>query len=400
MITVLKKLGVEPLAVEQPLDLSIPENKMMMAFYLAIPEVENARRALNVKQGIWKARKEGKWVGAAPLGYENKSTETGVKYIAPKEPQASLMKRAFEMLAEGRYNVSQVYDQVSQDGLGRFSNAFRRALRNPVYCGKVKVPAFENEMAFFIQGIHEPIISEQLFDLVQKIIEKKQYSKREKTAISYHFPFRGLLICPMCGKILTGSASRGKSGKQYHYYHCLGKCTVRFRAERVEEDFVKGLKIMSPINDFQGFIKEQMQQISLDKFQLKKSKQDILMARINDRINRIQKAEDLMLQGVISGDDYRRIKADIEVQINILGEQVAFIQGQTNDIDRMTKKAVKLIGHLHELFWMLNTQSKRQLIDLLFPKGLVFEFNRFMPCELGVPARIVYGLDIMFKEKS
>jgi DNA invertase Pin-like site-specific DNA recombinase len=51
MINVLRKLGVEPQAIEQPLDLSIPENKIMLAFYLAAPEVENDRRALNVSSG-------------------------------------------------------------------------------------------------------------------------------------------------------------------------------------------------------------------------------------------------------------------------------------------------------------------------------------------------------------
>jgi len=43
----LRKLAIEPQAIEQPLDLSIPENKMMLAFYLAAPEVENDRTALN-----------------------------------------------------------------------------------------------------------------------------------------------------------------------------------------------------------------------------------------------------------------------------------------------------------------------------------------------------------------
>src|SRR6478609_1704139 len=33
MITTLNKLGVEPQAIEQPLDLEVPENKMMLAFY-------------------------------------------------------------------------------------------------------------------------------------------------------------------------------------------------------------------------------------------------------------------------------------------------------------------------------------------------------------------------------
>src|ERR1700748_3248328 len=35
MLTTLNKLGIEAQAIEQPLDLSIPENKMMLAMYLS-----------------------------------------------------------------------------------------------------------------------------------------------------------------------------------------------------------------------------------------------------------------------------------------------------------------------------------------------------------------------------
>lgn len=38
MINTLRKLGVEPQAIEQPLHLSIPENKMILAFYWPIPK--------------------------------------------------------------------------------------------------------------------------------------------------------------------------------------------------------------------------------------------------------------------------------------------------------------------------------------------------------------------------
>lgn len=34
----LKKLGIEPQAIEQPIDFSIPEMKAMLAIYLALPE--------------------------------------------------------------------------------------------------------------------------------------------------------------------------------------------------------------------------------------------------------------------------------------------------------------------------------------------------------------------------
>jgi len=49
--------------IEQPLDLSIPENKMMLAFYLAAPEVENDRRGLILFSGCeGQKRKAGIWV--------------------------------------------------------------------------------------------------------------------------------------------------------------------------------------------------------------------------------------------------------------------------------------------------------------------------------------------------
>lgn len=69
MINMLRKLGYRTTGYRQPLDLSIPENKMMLAFYLAAPEVENDRRALNVIHGMRRARKEGRYMGLAPIGY-------------------------------------------------------------------------------------------------------------------------------------------------------------------------------------------------------------------------------------------------------------------------------------------------------------------------------------------
>jgi site-specific DNA recombinase len=69
MINTLKILGVEPQAIEQPLDMEVPENKMMLAIYLNAPEIENDRRALNTFYGLRRARKEGRWVSHARLCY-------------------------------------------------------------------------------------------------------------------------------------------------------------------------------------------------------------------------------------------------------------------------------------------------------------------------------------------
>src|SRR5690606_9841447 len=143
MINVLRGYGVEPQAIEQPLDLSIPENKMMLAFYLAAPEVENDRRALNVFYGMRRAKKEGRYMGLAPVGYANKVDESGRKYIVPKEPDAALIRNAFEELSKGVFNTRQIWKKTKDAGLKCSKNAFWQLIRNPLYCGKIFIPKFK-----------------------------------------------------------------------------------------------------------------------------------------------------------------------------------------------------------------------------------------------------------------
>ncbi len=56
---------------------------------------------------------------------------------------------------------------------------------------------------------------------------------------------RGYLICPKCGKLLTGSASKGRNGR-YYYYHCISSCGTRFKAENANQLFSSELKKLIP----------------------------------------------------------------------------------------------------------------------------------------------------------
>ena len=177
MIAFLRTFGIEPQAIEQPLDLEIPENKMMLAFYLAAPEVENDRRALNIFHGMRRAKKEGRWTSSAPMGYANKSYEDGRKYIAVKEPQAEVMRWAFKEIAKGKYPVEQIYKLAKSKGLACGRNNFWNLIRNPIYCGKIVIPAYKDEPLHYATGQHEPIIDEALFKKVQRVLDGRKMDK-------------------------------------------------------------------------------------------------------------------------------------------------------------------------------------------------------------------------------
>ncbi|MBW8683895.1 serine integrase family protein [Chitinophaga rhizophila] len=110
-------LEIEACAIEQPIYLSIPESKMILAVYLAEPEVENDRRSLNITDGMRKVRKEGRFIGVAPYGYANKITEDHRKYIAPTHPEADVIIWILNEFAKERANTQQAYVLASRNDL-------------------------------------------------------------------------------------------------------------------------------------------------------------------------------------------------------------------------------------------------------------------------------------------
>lgn len=264
MITTLTDLGVEPLAVEQPIDITIPENKIMLAFYLATPEVENDRRALNTLVGMRRARKEGRWITTAPRGYDNRTDERGRKVIVLNK-YAPILKWVFEMIATGHYELEELRRMCFKKGFDFKRSQFYAGFRNPVYCGRIVIPAYKNEEEYIVKGNHEPLISEALFDKVQLVLNKKRVKDNFKSCANIELPLRGFLNCQRCGRKLQGSGSTGGSGLKHYYYHCQNGCKERMKARPANVAFSDYLTTLM----FKKSVQEMYEQILQDVFKNK-----------------------------------------------------------------------------------------------------------------------------------
>lgn len=143
--------------------------------------MENDRRALNIFFGMRRARKEGRHMGLAPIGYENKTTEAGRKYIAPKEPEAGIMEWVFKTLKTGQHNTDDVWKMTKKKGLKCCKTRFHTAIRNPVYCGKIFIPKYKDEESRFVKAQHKGIISESFFYDVQEALDGRGRHYRPKS---------------------------------------------------------------------------------------------------------------------------------------------------------------------------------------------------------------------------
>lgn len=60
-----------------------------------------------------------------------------------------------------------------------------------IYSGKIYVPKSKDEEAFYVQGQHEPLISEALFNRVQDVITRKKTVVQTTIASLDELPLRG-----------------------------------------------------------------------------------------------------------------------------------------------------------------------------------------------------------------
>ena len=231
MIEVLKKITIEVQAIDQPLDFTVPESLIMLSVYLSTPQVENMRRSMRVKSGMQRARLEGRFMGQAPKGYKNVRNERGIASISPSV-HADLMKEAFMALQQGSLNQTEIRKALKEKGLDISKTRFNSLIRNPLYCGLIPIVE-ENGDKRLIKSQHEGLVSHEVFDNVQQILNGKRIHPLKYNAIVEELPLRGFLKCPRCGKNMTGSASKGRHGGKFFYYHCGLGCPERQKAKLV-----------------------------------------------------------------------------------------------------------------------------------------------------------------------
>jgi site-specific DNA recombinase len=375
MINRLNRFGVEPQAIEQPLDLNIPENKIMLAFYLAATEVENDRRSLNTIAGMRRAMKEGRHVNMAPKGYRNVRNEFNKPIIEPSN-DAPIVTWIFEEIARGVYNVMEIWRMAKEKGLKIGKSQMWTMVRNPVYCGKIYIAAYKDEEEKLVSATHDALISEDLFADVQDVLHGRKRKGPVKNTMKEELPLRGHLVCKKCGNKLTGSASKGNGGR-YFYYHCSKGCNERFKAKEANETFTHFLEEISyrkaSIQVFQESIKTYAK-VDDDN----KSKQGkLLQLEIIKHKERIDNAQQMMLDGQLEPSDYRDVKNRYTNLIEGLERKQRDIKDIDANLYEMVDFSAKLLSNLPKHFTGVDLKGKQQIIGSIFPERLVFQENKY-----------------------
>lgn len=251
-----------------------------------------------------------------PLGYTRKLTKSWIKLIVHKEPEASLIRNAYRIIASNDHiDIQSVYDGLVNLGLKCSRSHFWRIIRNPFYSGKIVVPRFEGADSYLVKGNHEAIVPEILFNKVQGILDSEKRKTKPNVKSDERLPLRGLMLCPNCKGRLTGSKSKGKKS-YYYYYHCHHCSAFRVRADEANQLVETELNKLVVKVDYKDIYVDVLKYVRKELFEECTINQNTAVQSIHKLIERIMKAKELSLSGEIENDDFILIRADCEKRIN------------------------------------------------------------------------------------
>lgn len=186
-----------------------PEDIFMTDIEVAVAKKMSNDISRKSQMGMMEKAEQGFYPSIAPFGYRNNKITRMIEI----DPENKIfVQKAYEQMATGNYSLSLLCDWLFDNGYKAkhgnkiYKSALDKVLKNPIYYG-----AFRWKDKLY-SGNHEPIISKQLFDEVQDVLNGKSKSYKGRK----NFAFANLLHCGDCGCKVLGEEKK----KQYIYYHC------------------------------------------------------------------------------------------------------------------------------------------------------------------------------------
>ncbi len=306
---------------------STPQGKFMLniAFGQSKYYVDNLSE--NVKRGMRHKLRLGIWPLKAPLGYTNNRANKTIEVVTET---SKIIKKAFALFAEGGKSFTEISLYLHKFGISKADgkplkvDQITKMLKDRFYTGIL------NYAGEYYQASHKCFISKELFDQVQKQVEKI-----ERPRLNGHsFAFSGLACCGECGAAITSEQhiKKYKNGNSqtFIYYRCTKKlkpCTQKYISEEKLEIQIREMleKVSLPqewASDwYQWLDRDEKEEIILSQENITNLKTEI--ETLDKKLNFLL---DSFLDQVIDNETYKKKKNELFEEKLKINEEITKIQ--------------------------------------------------------------------------
>lgn len=344
-------------------------NELFLTLYSAFAQAESESISENVKAGVRMKMKRGELVGKyAPFGY---LYDKELNKLVIDESKKDIIIYIFEEYSKGigfrtiTLNLNEL-GIPSPTGRKWCHASVRRVITNEKYVGdlrsgkyysdnvishKRKVNYGEKEQ-YFTSNHHEAIISRELWNKCQEILEKRSKIVKldgNRDKFSRKYPFSSKIYCGICGeRFIRRSYKIRSNNKEVAYWICRSyrnkiECSnlLHYKQEELEDIFIKVYNKLTLNKDtyINSFIKK-VNDTLLDNTDYKNSNK--IKEEISRLQNRLSNLIDLKLDNKISKEILESKELEITAQINELENKLISNQ----DLELTRKQKLEQVGNI------------------------------------------------------
>ena len=350
----LKRYGVGVIFMNDGIHTLDGDAELRLAILSSIAQEESRKTSERVKWGQKRRMEQGVVFGRDMVGYD---VRDGKMYI--NEEGAKVVRLVFRKYVNEGKGIHVIARELREEGIPTMryvkdwsDTVIRRMLRNEKYCGdlvqkKTYTPDFLShekkynkgqEEFVIIRDHHEPIISREMFEEANRIMDSRSESFKGKSKYSNRYPFSGKIKCGICGSSFVARYKPRKDGSIYKAWRCYNAVrNGRLRKDRDgneigcsgfslrEEDLVHIMSLVcrSLKYDREKIIKNLLSVIrSVIAMDMGGNDAENLREQIVEIENKREKLLDLYMSGDISKDEFLRARRKYDDEITELQERI------------------------------------------------------------------------------
>lgn len=343
-----------------------PSVFFVFTMFSANSSIYSRNLSIEVRKGLNKSADLGYYPGAKlPVGYKRGDYIPGEKKkraVIIDTEKAGYILKAFELYSTGMFSYDTLAKKLASEGFIIKKNPCTKRnieliLNNPFYIGEY---IFNGKRYNFAH--YTPIVSKELFLVVQNIIKGNTASYKENR----QFLYSQMIKCGTCGASLVGEIKKGK----YIYYGCRGrKCTIKkqkwLKEEIVDEVVDEMILSLSIPEENAKKILEQLKLTVSSQFEYEETMHQNIEKEISLYKKRINSIYLDKIDGNISEEFYIEKRDEFQNRLDELTLSSYQNIIKTDEIMEKVDMCIELLKNAHSKYLTYSIDKKQYMLKLL-----------------------------------
>ena len=371
-----KRSGISVKSVNQPIDENNVLADQIENILIILADIENAMRRHKCHRGMVDCINRGEWYSRPPLGYDSKKVNK--HHVITVNEKGKILKKAFEWITdEPEITQSEIINRLKHLGLTISKQRLSECLRNSFYCGRIEHRYLETDGLDkpYIMGVQEPMITEEMFDKVQNILNGNNHCDYEHAEETPKFPLKRFVRCANDDHVLSGYTTKGKD-----YYRCSVKgCRTNISAEILHMEFENILGSYNLHKDLRPLFIQVMEEKFKEREKTNEDDKRLLNKNLATLQTQLKKNYGV---GEIEKDIFEEVEKDLTMDIKQIEQKLKQLNESSSNLSLYLNKGIEISSKLSSYWKVQDFKLCQKIQKLTFPNGIKWDGkNRILRTE-------------------